>query len=48
METKEKDSLNEKLLKMAGYLNYDKNFEKSNEELGDNHQSEDKGPEYVV
>ena len=33
---------------MAGYLNYDKNFEKSNEELGDNHQSEDKGPEYVV
>ena len=48
-ETKEKDSLNEKLLKMAGYLNYDKNFEISNEEqLGDNHQSEDKGPEYVV
>ena len=47
-ETKEKDSLNEKLLKMAGYLSYDKNFEKSNEELGDNHQSDDKGPEYVV
>ena len=28
-ETKEKDSLNEKLLEMAGYLNHDKNFEKS-------------------
>ena len=41
-ETKEKDSLNEKLLEMAGYLNYNKNFEKSNEDLGD------KGPEYVV
>ena len=33
---------------MAGYLNYDENNEKSNEELGVNYQSGDKGPEYVV